>query len=408
MEEKKEPKLVHRLIPCPPYDVSEMECWLSDMAKQGYILQKDGLFVGIATFEKSSPQIITYRLQPAEKSTSMWAGNGGDPDEEAIELSKEYGWEYVAKRGEFHIYCTTDPDAREFHTDPEVQSLAMNAMRKRQRDNIFSGIFWGLFYPWLLFRGKTMLAIIHVGTIPMLVFMTACLWMSIHSIVSAVKLIRLRKKILNGEETGSGSNWKQGAGRYHANNIIRRCFYIAAFLMFLNVMEKQSINEEYIPLTEDTKDMPFATMEDFLRGGERKLMNMQVGNMNTVREWSDLLSSVNFEWDEAGEVTHPDGRVLSGGLEVIYHETKAPWIAKRLAREYLLKGKESKEFELLELQLENLDQVIAFDSTLHFPSIILREGNKILYARFYTNGSDTVQYELEEWAGILAECLFED
>ena len=408
MEERKEPKLVHRLIPCPQYDVSGMECWLSDMAKQGYLLQKDGLFVGIATFEKTTPRNIIYRLQPAEKSTSMWADNNGDPDEEAVELSRAYGWEYVAKRGEFHIYCTTDPATREFHTDPEVQALAMNAMRKRQRDNIFSGIFWGLFYPWLLFRGKIMLAVIHVGTIPMLLFMTACLWMSLHSIVGAVKLIKLRKKILNGEETGSGSNWKQGAGRYHANNIIRRCVYLVAIFMFLKVMEKQIIYEEYIPLTEYTKDMPFATMEDFLPGGERKLMNMQVGNMNTVREWSDLLSSVNFEWDEAGEVVHSDGRVLSGGLEVIYHETKAPWIAKRMTKEYLLKGKESKEFELLELELEDLDQVIAFDSTLHFPSIILREGNEILYARFYTNGSDTVQFELEEWAGLLAECLIEE
>ena len=253
-----------------------------------------------------------------------------------------------------------------------------------------------------------MLAVIHVGTIPMLLFMTACLWMSLHSIVGAVKLIKLRKKILNGEETGSGSNWKQGAGRYHANNIIRRCVYLVAIFMFLKVMEKQIIYEEYIPLTEYTKDMPFATMEDFLPGGERKLMNMQVGNMNTVREWSDLLSSVNFEWDEAGEVVHSDGRVLSGGLEVIYHETKAPWIAKRMTKEYLLKGKESKEFELLELELEDLDQVIAFDSTLHFPSIILREGNKILYARFYTNGSDTVQFEPEEWVGLLAECLIEE
>jgi len=408
MEERIEPKLVHRLIPCPQYDVSGMECWLSDMAKQGYILQKDGLFVGIATFEKTTPQNIIYRLQPAEKSTSMWADNNGDPNEEAVELSRAYGWEYVAKRGEFHIYCTTDPETREFHTDSEVQALAMNAMRKRQRDNIISGVFWGLFYPWLLFRGKIMLAIIHVGTIPMLVFMTACLWMSIHSIVNAVKLIRLRKKILNEEETGSGSNWKQGAGRYHANNIIRRCVYIVAFLMFLKVMEKQIIYEEYIPLTEYTKDMPFATMEDFLPGGERKLMNMQVGNMNTVREWSDLLAAVNFEWDETGEVVHSDGRVLSGGLEVIYHETKAPWIAKRLAREYLLKGKESKDFELLELEMDRLDQVIAFDSTLHFPSIILQKGNKILYARFYTNGSDTVQYELEEWAGLVAECLMEE
>lgn len=413
MEERREMKLVHRLIPCPQHDVSGMENWLTDMAKQGYMLQKDGFWAGIATFEKTTPQTAIYRLQPAEKSTSMWADNGGEPEEEAVELSRAYGWDYVAKRGEFHIYRALNSDVREFHTDLEVQALAMNAMRKRQRANLFSGIFWGLFYPWLLFKGKIMLSVVHVGTIPMLLAMIACLWMSIHSIVEAVKLIRLRKKILNGEETGSGCNWKRGAGRYHANNIIRRCIYIAAIVLFLKLMGDQMIYEEYIPLTEYTKDMPFATMEDFLPEGKMELMNMKVGNLNTVREWSDLLSPVNFEWDEAGKVTHPDGRVLSGGLEVIYHETKAPWIAKRLAREYLLKGKEGKEFELLELdsealQTEELDQVIAFTTTLHFPSVILREGNKVLYARFYTNGSDTMKLSLEEWAGMLAECLFEE
>lgn len=407
MEERKEPKLAHRLIPCPQYDVSGMECWLSDMAKQGLILQNDGFFAGIATFEKASPQNVKYRLQPAEKSTSMWADNNGDPDEEVVELSKEYGWEYVAKRGEFHIYRTKDFTAREFHTDPEVQALAMNAMRKRQRDNLFSSVFFGLFYPWLLFKGKMMLSIVHVGTIPMVLIMIGCLWMSINSIVGAVKLIKLRKKVLNGEETGSGSNWKKGIWVYHANNVLRRCVYIIAIFWFLKLMGDQIIYEEYIPLADYTKDMPFATMEDFLPGGERELMNMKVGNMNTVREWSDLLSPVNFEWDEVGEVTHSDGRVLSGGLEVIYHETKAPWIAKRLAREYLLKGRESKEFELLDLEIEGLDQVIAYSSTLRYPSVILRKDGKILHARFYTHASGTVTYELEEWAGMLAECLNE-
>ena len=413
MEERKEPKLVHRLIPCPQYDVSGMECWLSDMAKSGLQLQKDGFFVGIATFEKTTPQLVKYQLQPAEKSTSMWSDNNGDPDEEAVELSKEYGWEYVAKRGEFHIYRTYNMEAREFHTDKEIQALAMNAMRKRQRDQIFSGVFFGLFYPWLIFKGKILLSMVHVGTLPMLLVMIACLWMSIHSIVGAVKLLKLRKKILNDEETGSGSQWKKAAPKYHANNIIRRSLYLAAILLFLKLMGDQIIYEEYIPLSEDTKDMPFATMEDFLPGGERKLMNMKVGNLNTVREWSDLLSPVNFEWDEAGEVVHPDGSVLSGGLEVIYHEAKAPWIAKRLAREYLIKGRQNKEFEVLELSVDGnvlgeLDEAMAFTTSLHFPCVILREGSKILYARYYTNGSDTVDLELEEWAGLLAECLFEE
>lgn len=408
MEERKESKLKYRLIPCPQYDVSGMECWLSDMARQGLLLQQDGILAGVATFEKVTPQRVTYRLQPAEKSTSMWADNNGDPDEEAVEISKQYGWEYVAKRGEFHIYRSFAPQVREMHTDPEVQVMAMSAMRKRQWENIFSGIFFMLVYPFLAVRGKLMLFTIHVGTIPTLLLVIAGLWMGIHSIVRAARLIQLRSKVRNGESCGSGPEWKKGRALYHANNILRRTLYIAALLLLFGIWGDKILYEEYVPLTEYTGEVPFATMEDFLPGGEMKLMNMKVGNLNTVREWSDVLSPVNFEWDEAGSVVHPDGRVLSGGLEVLYHETKADWIAKRLAKEYLLKGKENKAYEALELEIEELDQVMAFTDSLHFPTVILQKGNKILYARFYTTGSNTMEFTLEEWAGLLAECLLEN
>ena len=405
MEERREPKTLHRLIPCPVYDVSGLECWLSDMAKQGLILQKDGIFLGVVTFEKSTPTNIRYRLLPADKKISMWADNGGDPDDEVVELSKEFGWEYVAKRGEFHIYRTIEEDAREIHTDVEVQALAMNAMRKRQRDSIFHSLFFGLIYPVLILRGMLVLFMIYAGTIPILLFIAASLWTTINSLVCAFRLMGLRKKILRGEDTGSGSNWKVGAWKYHAGNFLRRVTFLAAILMLLRILGDQMIYENYIPLAEYTKEPPFATMEDLLDGGERELMNMRVGNLNTAHDWEDILSPVNYEWDEACTVTHPDGRVLSGGLEVCYHETKADWIAKRAAREYLIKGKQEKDYEPLELEIEGMDEVVAYETSLHFPCIILRNDNKVLYARFYTNGSDTVQYSLQEWADIMAESL---
>ena len=52
MEDRKEPKLVYQLIPCPQYDVSGMECWLSEMAEQGLMLQKDGFLFGVATLKR--------------------------------------------------------------------------------------------------------------------------------------------------------------------------------------------------------------------------------------------------------------------------------------------------------------------------------------------------------------------
>ena len=63
------------------------------------------------------------------------------------------------------------------------------------------------------------------------------------------------------------------------------------------------------------------------------------------------------------------------------------------------------EFELLDLEVEGMDQVIAYNSTLHYPSVILRKGGMIIHARFYTHVSSSVAYELEEWADKLAECL---
>ena len=58
--------------------------------------------------------------------------------------------------------------------------------------------------------------------------------------------------------------------------------------------------------------------------------------------------------------------------------------------EYLRKGKQEKEYQSLELIIEELDDVVAFDMKVRFPSVILRKGNKILFARFYTSGEQSI------------------
>jgi len=406
MEEKKEPKLAYRLIPCPQYDVSGMECWLSEMAEQGLILQQDGFLFGFATFEKTTPQKIRYSLQAAAKSTSMWSDNMGVPDSEEIELSQEFGWEYVASRGEFHVYRTCNFEAIDLHTDKEVQALAMNAMKKRQKDNIFSMLFFAIIYLYMIMGGKILMSMVHIGTIPMTFVLISVIWMAANSVIRAVKLMKLRKKILLGGTIGSGKEWKKGKLGYHVNNIVRKCVYVISILLLVKTWGNLAIYENYIPLTEYKGDVPFKTMAEFIPGGKIELLNFQMGNINTVREWSDVLSPVNYEWDENGSVSTEEGFVYSGGLEVVYHETKAEWIADRLFTEYLRKGKQEKEFEILNLELEGLDEVTAYVTKVRFPCVVMRKDNKILYARFYTNSGKSLQFELSEWTGILAESLY--
>ena len=221
MEERKEPKLVHRVIPCPEYEVASMEQWLSDMAEQGLLLQKDGFFFGIATFEKKVPQYVKYRVLPANKNASFWSNDNGEPDEEEVELSRQFGWEYVVKRGEFYIYRTTDMDARELHTDKEVQALAMKAMRKQQWETLLILLPLDMIYLWLIYGKKLFVSMIHIGT-PIYLLMTAALvWMITYTAARAVKLLRLQKRMLGNVPDDTKKSWKKNAWKYHLGNVAR-------------------------------------------------------------------------------------------------------------------------------------------------------------------------------------------
>lgn len=141
-------KEARRLPPCPVYDVEGMESWLTGLAREeGLLLIQDGIFAGAAAFEKGEPRQMKYRLEAAPKPTGFLADNGGEPDPEAVELNRAYHWDYVGKRGNFYIYRTDDPAARELNTDPEVQALAVNAVKKRQMGNLWLPLYWLFMFP---------------------------------------------------------------------------------------------------------------------------------------------------------------------------------------------------------------------------------------------------------------------
>ena len=145
MEKAEKPKYVLRLPPCPDYDVEGTECWLTDLAREGLLLKKDGLFAGVAVFERAVPQRVQYRLEAAQKDTGL-LGDGYEPDPEQVELCAQYGWEYVARRGEFYIYRSHDPAARELNTDPAVQALALKAVKSRSVSAAIYAALWILVF----------------------------------------------------------------------------------------------------------------------------------------------------------------------------------------------------------------------------------------------------------------------
>lgn len=92
-----EPAYAWRFPPCPGYDVEATESWLQEMAAQGLVLSTEGFFAGFACFEKSEPRRLRYRLEAAPKKFLDEDG----PNEEERSLSEAYGWQYIARRGDF-------------------------------------------------------------------------------------------------------------------------------------------------------------------------------------------------------------------------------------------------------------------------------------------------------------------
>lgn len=50
-------KKIHKLAPCPHYDVERIESWLTDMASEGFHLEKEPIFMGFFPLSKGNPRM---------------------------------------------------------------------------------------------------------------------------------------------------------------------------------------------------------------------------------------------------------------------------------------------------------------------------------------------------------------
>ncbi len=105
------------------YDAVAMECWLSDLAKQG--LHFVGTKLAYFRFEKKEPTNTKYRVEPMTNENTT-------PSEEMLAAYKEAGWEFVSHHSRlFFIWKATREEATELHSDPIVQSESYRRLCKK-------------------------------------------------------------------------------------------------------------------------------------------------------------------------------------------------------------------------------------------------------------------------------------
>lgn len=317
MAQEAHSRTVYRRPPCPSYDVEGTEAWLTDLAREGLLLESDGFFAGFAAFEKTVPTRVKYRLEAAQKHAGLWSEDGGEPDEAQVELCAQYRWEYVARHGQFYIYRSADPSARELNTDPKVQALALNAVKKRLVSDLISLLVWTVLYPLLFLRAGLFTTILGLGTWRFALLTVLVLWEIVRSVRALTVLGRFQKKLRQGLTPAHTKNWRQGAARYHAANALRLLLALALAVCLLHVWSDRIMDTGLVPLDEYDGKLPFATMRELAAfdgaAVTARRETMRGLRFNSVEDHSDWLAPRCISYHEVADFPAPTERRCVAG-----------------------------------------------------------------------------------------------
>jgi len=335
-----EKKYIYRLPPCPDHEIAKVESWLTDMAKEGLILEKDTPFFGFYGFYRAAPQSFRYRLEPAVMVQKILDMDPGEPLPDAQALYQEMGWEYVTRYGEFHIYRCSDPQAPELHTDEEIQAEALNVLKKRHRSSLFWDILLVAIYVLFSVLRYPAGLIISTGLFCTLLLYGAFLARLLRPVFSLIHLGKLRRELLNGESIHKYADWKSHALR---NQIFHNAPNTLLILLLILLLAAQVAEyDREIKLTDFTGEPPFVTIADLNPEGPYEMKGLDYANR--VEVWSNWPFVDNWDWYEYASVRLPDGTAVSGPLDVKYHKALSPTLADQLARELIAYADTGKYF----------------------------------------------------------------
>lgn len=395
-------KYAYRLPPCPDYDIACVESWLEDLAKEGLLLVKDTPFFGFYSFIRTAPQTVKFRLEPAVKAQGFWDGDPGTPKEEAQDLYAELGWEYVTRYGEFFIYRSSNPHARELHTDPEIQAMALTAIKKRQWHTLAAEILLVVFYACFGILRYPMGITIAMGGLAALAFYIYFLIMVIRPAFVLWKLHKLRRQIVQGDAIYSKRDWKPHA-------LVRQILQHApdalfAVVLLFSIFARISDEMQEIKLEDFSGNPPFVTIADLNPGGEYDRKSLSYANR--MRQWESWPFVDNWEWYEFASIELPNGTTVSGPLDVKYSEALSPILAEQFAKELILYADTGKYFtEAVPLDTEFPDvKVYRYQGKYGLDTVLLICDNIVVEAQILVDNAEGGSAR-DLWIQLMAERL---
>ena len=317
----KQPEKYYRLPPCPKYDLETLESWLTDLATQGLMLQK--ITLGIFVFQKSHPCHVRYRLEAVQIGNSILDDDNSKPDEDMLDAAESCGWSFVAKYAEFYIYLTANANAVELNTDPTVQALSLNALKKRQRTSIIVSVI-DILILFPLFGWHLLLNMLNNGSFFVLALLFGVITTTANEITALIHLRKLQKKLITQEPLNHTKPWQPGMRSFRAKQLINFLILFVLIISYGNWVWVHRIAAANISLDVYTEPIPFVTIED--------LEATQI-SYGTICVWSDPLAPTCIQYNQSATGLRTDGSEKWIQLNIQYYETISPLIAEQVAKE---------------------------------------------------------------------------
>lgn len=366
----------YRIPPCPYYDTKTMQAWLEEMAAKGMILGKEGIFPGIVAFEKTTPKKIRYRLIASEHNPkqSRPYRYAPIPDQETQSFHREFGWEYIATRRDFHIYACTDPNAPEMETDPLVQAMAYEQAIRREKLDVMgytllvavNALLLGWqFYDFLMgntYRFRTYHAWIGLMWLFYLV-----------PHIRGFRQLRLRQKLLReGQPLPTSPGYRKTAPGYWLSLAGKALLIAALFLTVFHTPSAVYPQQDWISLSDYRGEIPFATMQELLPDAQ---LREDIAWGNEILTTSTVLADT-WQLNQQLHITLPDGTKTSGSLNVVRRHTKLPSVARKQAEKAFSHGEKRNQEPIL-LAIDGIDYAFYYrDRTYDY--VVLQKDNMIL------------------------------
>lgn len=362
----KKAKKIRRFIPCSLFNISKLESWLEDMAADGCILQTLSNN-GVATFIKTEPKIIYYRI---------WPKNKFKDEDDAKRLRESYGFVRIDENTNLDIYITDSNTSNHIDNDEDADRFHKKAIKHQRYLCIFDLISALAAIAFYFFVKPFFVTAVTFGWAFSILPVLLILFTAIKGLIKLININKLKNPSTK-PDINEKSNWQAASVLNTVLNISEKAFVIILIPLLIGWDYNVHIDSH---ISSCNEELPFATVKDLFPDAEYQ--EKERPSRNVYNNWSLFFSPVNYEWKEDAILTSDDGTVYGCYLKVNYHETANSFIAKGVARDYVFYDKARfSDTEIYDLAEIDADYAVFYSVVSN--TVVIRNDNKIIKADYY-------------------------